>query len=294
MMDNYEGIVGNATLLSHHALHMEAGDHPGIHGDASEEGIDKDDDHMQEGEEGAHEFRSQMDVVTLYAHVDGAQLEDMQPKKKRFRGPRLWREKWQELHSWAFVRNVNGEERMFCTVCEAHGHTTTRNAFRKEGSTNFQPSALSTHANSSAHKSALLMQKAWEDASKVGAMSRGRGKGQPGGDNYLITTHLTNLVNMASNMATREDVDSLKDDLRTMMRCQDARRINESCHSTDPLIPVPTLDGSIPENFPATAEDVSRLSSTHVDELLNAYELPVMGRLDSKLRRLKAHLGVRV
>eukprot|EP01018_Ginkgo_biloba_P035522 Gb_29652 [translate_table: standard] len=77
-----------------------------------------------------------------------------------------------KMHPWAFIKNMNGEKRMFGTVCEAHEHTTTRNAF-KEGGTNFQQSALATHANSYAQKSALLMQKTRVDARCFGPQAYG-------------------------------------------------------------------------------------------------------------------------
>lgn len=95
--------------------------------------------------------------------------DEAKRKKKRIRGPKQWKNEWLETYPWATVRIVGGEERMFCTICEAHGSTATRNAFRKEGSTNYQPSALGTHADSSAHKTALQMQKFWVDAEQVTA-----------------------------------------------------------------------------------------------------------------------------
>eukprot|EP01018_Ginkgo_biloba_P018229 Gb_33385 [translate_table: standard] len=103
----------------------------------------------------------------LYENNDTSDADTCKPKRKRHRGPRSWKDKWQELYPWASLRKVNGEDRMFCTFCEAHGSTSTRNAFRVEGSCNFQPSALSTHENSSAHKNACLTQRTWAETENI-------------------------------------------------------------------------------------------------------------------------------
>lgn len=227
----------------------------------------------------------------LYVDDGDHAVQGSRLKRKRRRGPRLWREKWQKMHPWAFTRNVDGEERMFCTVCEANGHTATRNAFRKQGSTNFQQSALATHANSSAHKTAIGTQKARAEAGKAGTNGKARGKTVPTADHGAVANHLINIANKLSSLVTREDLESLKADLRFMIHCQDARRINASCALTDPLMPVPIADGIYPDNLPNSLAELVKIPNDHVDSLLVSYGLPKLGHLDAKVRRLKAHLG---
>lgn len=222
------------------------------------------------------------------------------PKRKRHRGPRLWKEKWQELYPWASLRKVNGEDRMFCTLCEAHGSTSTRNAFRVEGSCNFQPSALSTHENSCAHKNACLSHKGWTETHNIEMITKNSGleSGTPGmllpvSDSVAIANQLSCMANMLEAVVTREDFHHLRADLHLMQRSEDARRINAFCAPTDPLVPVPTLDGSIPDNLPGSLAEMMLLPSDHIEALLMEYKLPIHGTQEAKLRRLKAHLGFR-
>lgn len=243
----------------------------------------------------------------LERDCDNAQEEEdvlydtsKQPKRKRHRGLRLWKEKWQELYPWASLRNVNGEDRMFCTLCEAHGSTSTRNAFRVEGSCNIQPSALSTHENSWAHKNAYLSHKAWTetndieiDTKKSGMKNGIQGMLPPVSESVAIANQLSCMANMLEALVTQEDFHHLRTDLHLMQRSEDARRINAFCAPTDPFVPVPTLDGSIPDNLPGSLAEMMLLPSDHIEALLMEYKLPIHGTQEAKLRRLKAHLGFR-
>lgn len=260
------------------------------------------------------EFGSTNDVLQedcntpgLERDCDNAQEEEdvlydtsKQPKRKRHRGLRLWKEKWQELYPWASLRNVNGEDRMFCTLCEAHGSTSTRNAFRVEGSCNIQPSALSTHENSWAHKNAYLSHKAWTetndieiDTKKSGMKNGIQGMLPPVSESVAIANQLSCMANMLEALVTQEDFHHLRTDLHLMQRSEDARRINAFCAPTDPFVPVPTLDGSIPDNLPGSLAEMMFLPSDHIEALLMEYKLPIHGTQEAKLRRLKAHLGFR-
>lgn len=265
----------------HHGHEDEEADGPGQEVLYEEE---EEEEEEEEAGRGANDL-----VVAASDGVGGRRAK----RRKKYRGPRSWKEKWQELHPWAFVRSVNGEERMFCTVCEAHGNTSTRNAFRKEGSSNFQPSALSTHANSSAHKNALLMQRAWSDTGKIGLTSKTRGKIPAATEYSVIANHLATMASKLSSVVTRDEFNALRSEWRIMQKRKDARRINCCCALTDPLMPVPTLDGIIPENLPNSLAELVALPTEHVETLLMAYDLPVHGTADAKLRRLKAYLGFR-
>eukprot|EP00249_Psilotum_nudum_P012038 c23548_g1_i1 orf=500-1402(-) len=297
-MDHFAGMLTGGSLLpaSLQDSCVEMGSsNAAMHRDC-DSGLDKDGDHLHETDRHGGldlDLLPQGEGDVLYEHDDDDDdhAEAAQVRRKKYRGPRSWKDKWQELHPWAFVRTVNGEERMFCTVCEAHGNTSTRNAFKKDGSSNFQPSALSTHANSSAHKNALFMQKAWAEAGKMGIISKGRGKVPVVTEYGAIATHLANITSRLRNVVTRDDLDALKTEWRIMQRCKDARRINSCCALTDPLVPVPTLDGVIPDNLPDSLAELVALPCEHIETLLMAYDLPIHGTLDAKIRRLKAHLG---
>lgn len=288
MDHHYAGILDNVSLLGNRldGSSVEMGSSSAVY-----ECLEKDDgDDIRNAEE------NHMQIVNhaengLYIDDGDHGVEGSRLKSKRRRGPRLWREKWQKMHPWAFTRNIDGEERMFCTVCEAHGHTTTRNAFRKEGSTNFQQSALATHANSSAHKTALGIQKTRAEAVKTGTNGKARGITVPVAEHGAVANHLINIANKLSSLVTREDLESLKAELRLMIRCQDARRINATCAFTDPLMPVPIADGIYPDNMPNSLAELVKIPNDHVESLLMAYGLPTHGHLDAKVRRLKAHLG---
>lgn len=288
MDHHYAGILDNVSLLGNRldGSSVEMGSSSAVY-----ECLEKDDgDDIRNAEE------NHMQIVNhaengLYIDDGDHGVEGSRLKRKRRRGPRLWREKWQKMHPWAFTRNIDGEERMFCTVCEAHGHTTTRNAFRKEGSTNFQQSALATHANSSAHKTALGIQKTRAEAVKTGTNGKARGTTVPVAEHGAVANHLINIANKLSSLVTREDLESLKAELRLMIRCQDARRINATCAFTDPLMPVPIADGIYPDNMPNSLAELVKIPNDHVESLLMAYGLPTHGHLDAKVRRLKAHLG---
>lgn len=288
MDHHYAGILDNVSLLGNRldGSSVEMGSSSAVY-----ECLEKDDgDDIRNAEE------NHMQIVNhaengLYIDDGDHGVEGSRLKSKRRRGPRLWREKWQKMHPWAFTRNIDGEERMFCTVCEAHGHTTTRNAFRKEGSTNFQQSALATHANSSAHKTALGIQKTRAEAVKTGTNGKARGTTVPVAEHGAVANHLINIANKLSSLVTREDLESLKAELRLMIRCQDARRINATCAFTDPLMPVPIADGIYPDNMPNSLAELVKIPNDHVESLLMAYGLPTHGHLDAKVRRLKAHLG---
>ncbi|KAH9314906.1 hypothetical protein KI387_023533, partial [Taxus chinensis] len=226
-MDHYAGMLANGSLLGHpldgSSVEMGSSSNVILYRDDEDECLDKDDDdNICAGDESHTHQQEQEQQQLVVSHIEeGFYIDDEHNgvegpllKRKRRRGPRLWRDIWQKSHPWAFIRNLNGEERMFCTVCEAHGHTTTRNAFRKEGSTNFQQSALATHANSSAHKSALLTQKSRAEAGKVGVTGKIHGKTSPMPEYGVVTNHLTSIANKLSSFVTREDLESLKADLR--------------------------------------------------------------------------------
>lgn len=294
-MEHYAGMLANSSLLSNplDGSCVEMGSSNATMRRDCDGGLDKDSDHGNDDDRHGLELVAHVEEEELYEQDDGEHVEGQISKRKKYRGPRSWKEKWQELHPWAFVRTMNGEERMFCTVCEAHGNTSTRNAFRKEGSSNFQPSALSTHANSSAHKNALLMQKAWAEAGKIGISNKGRGKVPAVSEYSVIANHLATMASRLSNIVTRDELDALKGEWRIMQQRKDARRINCCCAFTDALMPVPNLDGMIPENLPNSLAELVALPTDHVESLLMAYNLPVHGTVDAKLRRLKAYMGFR-
>jgi hypothetical protein len=72
-----------------------------------------------------------------------------------------------QTYAWATVRVVRGKSHRYCTICEAHGSTATRNAFQREGSTNYKLTALATHDDSSVQKNALQTQQFWISAEQV-------------------------------------------------------------------------------------------------------------------------------
>eukprot|EP00249_Psilotum_nudum_P009353 c21873_g1_i2 orf=329-1063(+) len=231
-MDHYTGMPANGTLLPNplgsSCLEMESSN-ADLHGDY-DGGYDRDSDQFRESNRDGLELVLNGDMDVLYQYDDCAEGETSRPKKKKYRGPRSWKGKWQELYPWAFVRIVNGEERMFCTVCEAHGNTSTRNAFRKDGSSNFQPSALSTHAHSSAHKNALLMQKTWPGAGQLTYHScvianqtepkkmpvAGKGKVPAETECSVVASHLANMTSKLGSAVTRVELDALKTEWRIM------------------------------------------------------------------------------
>ncbi|XP_057870635.1 uncharacterized protein LOC131077208 isoform X2 [Cryptomeria japonica] len=229
-MDHFVGVLAGGSLLGNpldgSSVEVGSSSNVVLYRDDEDECIGKDDDHnIHNGDETHMQQQLQEQGQQLMvSHIEeGFYIDDThngveahQSKRKRRRGPRLWRDKWQKSYPWAFIRNLNGEERMFCTVCEAHGHTATRNAFRKEGSTNFQQSALATHANSSAHRSALLTQKARAEAGKMGVNGKTRGKASPVPEYGIVSNHLTDIANKLSSLVTREDLESLKAELRLM------------------------------------------------------------------------------
>eukprot|EP01018_Ginkgo_biloba_P015010 Gb_14665 [translate_table: standard] len=220
-MDHYAGMLANGSLLGNplDGSSVEMGSSSVVLYRDEEECLEKEgDNNIHNADENQIQQHQQfVNHIEEGLYIDDANgVEGSRLKRKRHRGPRLWRDKWQKMHPWAFIRNMNGEERMFCTVCEAHGHTTTRNAFRKEGSTNFQQSALATHANSSAHKSALLMQKTRVEAGKMGVNAKTRSKALPAPEYGVVASQLNNLANKLSSLVTREDLERLQAELRLM------------------------------------------------------------------------------
>ncbi|CAK9265715.1 unnamed protein product [Sphagnum jensenii] len=159
---------GDSLQLAHLDVSVDSSG-AALHRDGDEDGINKNYDGVENNCEIVYGDEYAGALTT--AEEEEAVGVGGRRKKKRFRGPKQWKNEWVETYPWATVRVVRGEERMFCTICEAHGSTATRNAFRKEGSTNYQPSALATHADSSAHKNALQTQRFWIDAEQVTAFS---------------------------------------------------------------------------------------------------------------------------
>ena len=48
-----------------------------------------------------------------------------------------------------------------------------------------------------------------------------------------------------------------------------------------------------PDNIPSSLAEMMLLPSDHLEALLMEYKLPIHGRQEAKIRRLKAHLGFR-
>lgn len=61
----------------------------------------------------------------------------------------------------------------------------------------------------------------------------------------------------------------------------------------DPLTPLTTAAGVVPPGFPATNDDLGRLTGPQLAALLGAYGLAAHARIPQNLHRLRRHLGIR-
>jgi len=142
------------------ALHRDVID---VYGHAGDNGMNNKNCHGVENNNCENGYGEDEYVGALTTTED----DGIRRKKKRFRGPKQWKKEWVQTYPWATVRVVRGKGCRYCPVCEAHGSTATRNAFQTEGSTNYKPTALATHDDSSAQKNALQTQQFWISAEQV-------------------------------------------------------------------------------------------------------------------------------
>ncbi|KAG2485857.1 hypothetical protein HYH03_015440 [Edaphochlamys debaryana] len=70
-----------------------------------------------------------------------------------------------------------------------------------------------------------------------------------------------------------------------------ARTANATALAGAPLMGLPTAAGPVPPGFPATAGALHRLKGASVDQLLQAYGLPITGTVPVRRTRLAQHVG---
>jgi len=80
--------------------------------------------------------------------------------------------------------------------------------------------------------------------------------------------------------------------LTGLYNCNAVSYNRSSDRSVSDLLPLKDAGGHIPEDFPATRQDVFALSIAACNSLLNAYALPLGGAVDAKRKRLANHFGL--
>ncbi|XP_077216988.1 uncharacterized protein LOC143851436 isoform X1 [Tasmannia lanceolata] len=105
-------------------------------------------------------------LISQHPYED-QEMTKLQPKKRKKKVVKKWREEWADTYKWAYVHVQDGTARIFCSVCRDYGRKHKRNPYGNEGSRNMQMSALEEHNNSLLHKEALRLQLASKDKPSV-------------------------------------------------------------------------------------------------------------------------------